>query len=64
MTDKKIVQAIKNWLKDRDDDWEIYLGKKFYNAKQLIKALDDKKVRRQVVEEIELLTLDLLARRK
>jgi len=63
MREKDLIQALKEKLKKKDDDWTFTYGREVLTAK-IEKIDNDKKFRRVVVEMINGLSMDLILREK
>jgi len=65
MREKELIQALKEKLKEKDDDWKFTYGREVLTAKAMIERIDkDKKFRKFVVEMIHGLSMDLILREK
>lgn len=61
----QILDAVKDWLENQNNNWRFIHGMHAYSAKELIKKIDtDRNLRELIVTEVTKLSVDIFMRGK
>jgi hypothetical protein len=65
MSEKELIEALKEKLLEKGDDFRFIHGREVLTAKAMIEKIDhDKKFRKTIVQMIHALSMDLILREK